>query len=283
MQRRVVYPTPSESLPLQLETIGMNPDQELIQRPEGYPCFHWLQTIEGEGELRTLETSFKLGERSGVLLPPRVIHEYAARSPVWKTYYVTFTGTMATQLVSELIGVIPDKIQWDLHHDELSRQLESMLSLAEVGSDASGWKGSAELYRLLTLLKTNGRRNHLPSLTRRLERIQRLLDWLEREYANPDLGLPAMAAQLDIGQRQLNERFRQLFGQTAYAYLIQLRLRKAKEWLPSRPDWTVRRIGEAVGFRDASHFVATFRQKEGMTPEQYRRLHGPSPAVRDET
>jgi transcriptional regulator GlxA family with amidase domain len=86
-----------------------------------------------------------------------------------------------------------------------------------------------------------------------------------------------MAEQLDVGERQMNERFRELFGQTAYAYLIQLRLRKAKEWLPSRPEWTVRQIGEAVGFRDASHFVATFRQKEGMTPEKYRRLHGFSP------
>lgn len=86
-----------------------------------------------------------------------------------------------------------------------------------------------------------------------------------------------MAAQLGIGKRQLNERFRDLFGQTAYAYLIQLRLRKAKEWLPSRPDWTVRRIGEAVGFRDASHFVATFRQKEGMTPETYRKLYAAKP------
>jgi AraC family transcriptional regulator of arabinose operon len=40
-----------------------------------------------------------------------------------------------------------------------------------------------------------------------------------------------------------------------------------------RPDWIVRRIGEAVGFRDASHFVATFRAKEGITPDKYRNLY----------
>jgi transcriptional regulator GlxA family with amidase domain len=85
-----------------------------------------------------------------------------------------------------------------------------------------------------------------------------------------------MAEQLHIGARQLNDCFKELFGQTAYAYLILIRLRKAKEWLPSRPDWTIRQIGVAVGFRDASHFIATFRQKEGMTPEKYRRLHGSS-------
>ena len=282
MLRRVVYPVPAEALPLQMETIGLNPEQEPIRRPEGYPCFHWLQTIEGEGELLADGLSFRLPERSGILLPPTSRHAYFARSPVWKTYYVTFTGTSAAALAAELVGALPGKLHWDDGDDAITDQLEKILRLAEAGTDASGWRSSAELYRFLTLLRTNGRRNHLPSLNRRLERMQELLQWLEKEYANPDLGLAAMAEILGIGQRQLNERFRQSFGQTAYAYLIQLRLRKAKEWLPSRPDWSVRRIGEAVGFRDASHFVATFRQKEGLTPEQYRRLHGPSPIPPDE-
>ncbi|RKP57206.1 AraC family transcriptional regulator [Cohnella endophytica] len=276
MLRRTVYPTPAESLPLQLETIGLNPEQEPIQRPDGYPLFHWLQTIEGEGELNVQGKLHKLPERSGVLLHPNVEHSYSAKSSNWKTYYVTFTGTQAVRFVIELLGAPSDKIQWDRDDDEITIQLECILQLAESGSDPSGWKSSAELYRFLTLLKTNGRKNHLPSISRRLERIQQLLEWLETQYANPEVGLAMMAERLHIGERQLNERFRELFGQTAYAYLIQLRLRKAKEWLPARPDWTVRRIGEAVGFRDASHFVATFRQKEGMTPEQYRRLHGPS-------
>jgi len=282
MLRRVVYPIPTEALPLQIETIGLNPDQEPIQRPDGYPCFHWLQTIEGEGELIAEGESFKLPERSGVLLPPGTPHDYASRGPNWKTCYVTFTGTMAFHLTSELLGSLPGKIQWDLSDDDISPHLELMLRLAESGTDASGWRSSAELYRFLTLLKTNGRSNRLPSLSRRLERVRHLLDWLEKEYANPDMGLALMAEQLDIGERQLNDRFRQSFGVSAYSYLIQLRLRKAKELLPARPDWTVRRIGEAVGFRDASHFVATFRRKEGMTPEQYRRLHGLSSLARED-
>ncbi|RED61698.1 AraC family transcriptional regulator [Cohnella lupini] len=274
---RIVSPIPTESLPLQTETIGMNPDQEYIGRPEGYPCFHWLQTIEGEGEIVIQGTAIKLPERTGILVLPRVPHSYQAKSPVWQTAYVTFTGTMASNLAIDLYGAYPDKIAWDRNDDEITEQFDRILRLAESGTDVSGWKSSAELYRFLTLLKTNGTTNRLPSLSRRLERVQHLLDWLEIEYANPDLGLALMAEQLNIGERQMNERFKELFGQSAYAYLIQLRLRKAKEWLPSRPDWTVRRIGEAVGFRDASHFVATFRQNEGMTPEKYRRLHGSTP------
>ncbi|MFC5531389.1 AraC family transcriptional regulator [Cohnella yongneupensis] len=276
MLRRFVAPTAGELLPLQIETIGLNPDQEHVSRPDGYPCYHWLHTLEGEGELRALGMTWKLPARTGFLLHPDVPHEYYVSNGPWHTAYITFTGSMAATCANTLFGAASDKFQWEQGAAGPTEQLMRMLNLAESGDDPSGWNNSAELYRFMTLLKTNGTNDQQPSLSKRLERVQQLLHWLDKEYANPDLGLAEMAERLSIGTRQLNERFKESFGQSAYAYLIQLRLRKAKEWLPSRPDMTVRQIGEAVGFRDASHFIATFRQKEGMTPEKYRRLHGHS-------
>lgn len=272
--RRVVPSFPSELLPLQLETIGFNPDQEALDRPEGYPYFHWLQTLEGEGELTVNGQTWKMTERSGVLLAPGTSHRYKAKNGWWQTGYITFHGSLAASLVQSFGWSSAERFHWESGNDRINDQLSSMLAFAESGSDPSGWQSSAELYQFLTLLRTNARTDNRPSMSKRLERLQALLDWLEREFANPEIGLADMASQLGIGERQLNERFRELFGQTAYSYLISLRIRKAKEWLPSRPDWTVRRIGEAVGFRDASHFVSTFRQREGMTPETYRKLYG---------
>ncbi|WP_336771121.1 AraC family transcriptional regulator [Paenibacillus sp. MMO-58] len=274
MMRRVVPAFPSEPLPLQLETIGFNPDQETLDRPEGYPYFHWLQTLEGEGELTVSGQTWKMNERSGVLLAPGTAHRYEARNGWWQTGYITFRGGMAASIVQSFGWGSAERFQWEAGNDRISDQLFNMLTFAEAGSDPSGWQSSADLYQFLTLLRTNARTDNRPSMSKRLERLQVLLAWLEQHFANPEIGLADMAVQLGIGERQLNERFRELFGQTAYSYLIQLRIRKAKEWLPSRPDWTVRRIGEAVGFRDASHFVSTFRQREGMTPETYRKLYG---------
>jgi AraC-like DNA-binding protein len=274
MKRRIVPASPAELLPLQIESIGTNTEQEAIDRPDGYPYFHWLQTLGGEGELIVGGQTWKMAPYTGVLFYPGIPHAYEAKNGAWHSGFITFHGSMAASLVQSFGWGKAERFQLEAGHDRIAGLLEEMLKLAESGGDPSGWQFSSDLYRFLTLLRTEARTDNRPSITKRLERVQILLDWLETEFADPGIGLAEMAALLSIGERQLNAKFRELFGQTAYAYLIQHRIRKAKEWLPARPDWTVRQIGEAVGFRDASHFVATFRRKEGMTPETYRKLFG---------
>lgn len=274
MNIRIVPASLAELLPLQLETIGINADQEVIERPNGYPYFHWLQTLKGEGELSMNGQTWKLTERSGILLAPDMPHRYEAKSPLWQTGYITFHGSLADKLVQAFAWNSVERFQWEAENDRISKAFVEIMRITEFGGDPSGWHSSSRLYQFLTLLRTEARTERKPSMSKQLQRIQQLLDWLEKEYANPEIGLTQMAKQLNIGERQLNEKFRELFGQTAYQYLIQLRIRKAKECLPSEPEWTIRKIGESVGFRDASHFVATFRQKVGMTPETYRKLYG---------
>jgi len=277
--RRVVAAFTGEALPLQLETIGINPNQESLDRPNGYPYFHWLQTLEGEGVFSTGGQTWRMTEQCGILLAPRVPHRYEAASGRWRTGYITFHGRLAASFVQSFGWKLAERFVWEAGKDRITDQMRHMLAFAESGSDPSGCQSSADLYQFFAFLRTDARTDNRPSMSKRLERVQPLLNWLEHEFVNPGIGLAEMASQLDISERQLNERFRELFGQTAYTYLIQLRLRKAKEWLPSRPDWTISRIGHAVGFRDASHFVATFRHKEGMTPQTYRKLYGTAAAA----
>jgi len=276
MNIRIVPASLAELLPLQLETIGINVDQEPIERPNGYPYFHWLQTLKGEGELSVNSQTWKLTERSGILLAPDMPHRYEAKGDLWQTGYITFHGSLADKLIHAFGWNTTERFQWEAENDRVSHIFVDIMRVNEYGGDPSGWQSSSGLYQFLTSLRTDARTERKPSMSKQLQRIQLLLDWIEREFANPEIGLTQMARQLNISERQLNEKFRKLFGQTAYQYLIQLRIRKAKEYLPSKPEWTIGKIGEAVGFRDASHFVATFRQKVGMTPETYRKLYGTS-------
>ncbi len=71
----------------------------------------------------------------------------------------------------------------------------------------------------------------------------------------------------------MNTLFQHAFGLSPYSYLIMMRLRKSKEMLLKQQHQTVKDVAEQVGFRDTSHFVASFRKHVGLTPERFRQMN----------
>lgn len=50
-----------------------------------------------------------------------------------------------------------------------------------------------------------------------------------------------------------------------YSFFIQLQLRKAKKIMITNPHMALKEVSLLAGFNDVSHFVVTFRKKEGVT------------------
>ncbi|NMM54798.1 helix-turn-helix domain-containing protein [Paenibacillus aquistagni] len=50
-------------------------------------------------------------------------------------------------------------------------------------------------------------------------------------------------------------------------------MQKAKDLLTLQLEMTNKEIAAAVGFKDQSHFIATFHKQTGMTPNQFRKLY----------
>jgi AraC-like DNA-binding protein len=271
--RRFLFKHSDVELPLYIESIGLNPEQEALVRPKGYPVFHWLQTLEGEGEFELSGRRISLPAGNGSLLFPGVPHCYAAKGNNWKTIYVTFGGSIAASMLASL-GI--RHTEW-MHWNEdapITAQLMEMVEQAQHDDDRTGLNASAQLYRFLTMIKIYGQAGGRTSLFQHLEKLDPLLIWLDTKFGDPEIGLTDMAEQLGISPRYLNSLFRQAFGITAYAYLIRLRIRKAKEFMSSSDRISIKDIAQLSGYRDTSHFISAFGKTEGMTPEQFRRLYG---------
>src|SRR5690606_41735777 len=81
---RYVFSTIERSLPLYLESIGYSAWERIFQRPEGYPYYHWLHTLEGEGHFELLGEAVKLTKGKGVLLTPFTPHSRSEERRVGK-------------------------------------------------------------------------------------------------------------------------------------------------------------------------------------------------------
>jgi AraC family transcriptional regulator of arabinose operon len=265
-------PATEQKLPLYIESVGHNDEQEKIVRDEGYPFYHWIQTVTGEGRISFAGKTQDLPVGTGVLLLPHISHAYEATQNQWSTQYLTFDGTMVKDILLLLGLNISALYRWSADtppHEGIQRILRRI----ENDPDFSGFYASADLYQFLMTLKRYGQTKKKLPLSDTMLKLQPLLDWLDQSYLTPDIGLNDMALMLSITPRHMNTLFRHTFRHSPYAYLIALRIRKSKELLLQNPHFSINKITQAVGFRDTSHFVATFRQYVGFTPERFREMN----------
>lgn len=79
-----------------------------------------------------------------------------------------------------------------------------------------------------------------------------------------------LAAVAGIGSHQFGRAFKASSGQSPQAYLIALRLQRARTLLRGT-DLAIAEVALACGFFDQSHLTSTFTRLIGMSPSRYRR------------
>ncbi len=101
-----------------------------------------------------------------------------------------------------------------------------------------------------------------------LVRLRRARDAMDRDYARP-LDVPALARVAYMSPGHFSRRFRAVFGETPYGYLMTRRIERAKALL-RRGDLTVTEVCFAVGCTSLGSFSSRFTELVGETPSAYR-------------
>lgn len=84
------------------------------------------------------------------------------------------------------------------------------------------------------------------------------------------LSLDALAARTGLSRYAFLRRFASTFGMTPHAYLVHLRLERAKELL-ARDDLAITDVCLEVGFSSLGSFSTLFARRTGESPSGYRR------------
>lgn len=100
-----------------------------------------------------------------------------------------------------------------------------------------------------------------------LGHLRRARDLVDREFAEP-LDVPAMAAAALMSPSHFSRRFRDVYGETPYSYLMTRRVERAQDLL--RQGASVTEACMAVGCTSLGSFSSRFTQVTGVTPSEYR-------------
>jgi AraC-like DNA-binding protein len=89
-------------------------------------------------------------------------------------------------------------------------------------------------------------------------------------YANEDLSLSSLAAELGISTHQLSELVNSRLGLGFSRYVRERRVAAAKQLLVAAPSQSILSVSLDTGFRSQSAFYAAFKEITGQSPGDFR-------------
>lgn len=98
--------------------------------------------------------------------------------------------------------------------------------------------------------------------------LRRARDRMDRDYANA-LSVADLARTALMSPAHFSRRFRQVYGETPYSYLMTRRIERAQAMLRGG-QLSVTEVCLAVGCTSLGSFSAKFTQLVGETPTAYR-------------
>lgn len=105
-----------------------------------------------------------------------------------------------------------------------------------------------------------------------LTRLANLMDQ-EQLYQDMELDLATLAERVGLTPHQLSELINSRLGKGFARYIREYRVEAAEDLLLDKPSMPVLSVGLEVGFATQSSFYSAFRELNGMTPGQFRKVH----------
>ena len=93
--------------------------------------------------------------------------------------------------------------------------------------------------------------------------------YIDKHFREP-LSLDLLAGQQHISKYHLAHEFKKYVGMPVNEYIIRARLSYAKELLRFSK-LSVNEIADQIGMNQSSYFIRIFKERESMTPNQFRR------------
>lgn len=99
------------------------------------------------------------------------------------------------------------------------------------------------------------------------EFIQKVLNYINENINDPELGVETLASQLNLSRSQFYRKVKTLTGQTANQFLRNIRLQRAKQILENGYT-NISDVCYQVGFSSPSYFTKCFRNHFGILPTE---------------
>ncbi|NEW05768.1 AraC family transcriptional regulator [Paenibacillus sp. SYP-B3998] len=259
------------NLPLYIVSTGYWINQPQVVRKEGYKAYQWIQCFDGQGLLEIDGKSIPIAKGQGMLLYPGVAHRYFPVSEPWTVRWIAFNGKFAESLLHSL-HLQKSMVLYTTKPELLLTRINEINSIFGIRRNISSYEGSHLLYGLILDIFRYTSLSDNRSNQEQYEHLKPVMDYIETHFDQP-ISLLDLANQLAVTPPYTCVLFQQTLGTRPFEYINLFRIRKAKELLQLYPELEIKTISTKVGFESPSYFIKLFKKHEGITPNEFKKMH----------
>ena len=100
-----------------------------------------------------------------------------------------------------------------------------------------------------------------------LSKVNQVKDIVLEKMVDPP-SLNELAEEIGLNLKKLKLGFKQVYGSSVFNFLFDYKMEYSRKLLDSGK-YNINEVGEKVGYSSASHFIASFKKKYGITPKKY--------------
>lgn len=265
-----IYPSNPNvwQLPIRLAGIGGSEYQSHVNRPDGYYWNQILHSVNGQGCLKTEDSSVSLPPGCYFFLPNNVPHEYYPVTDTWEVNWVVFDGPACPQIKKEL-GLTRALCCTPKNSGTLDKLFNKMFVAQKTDKVFGDYTCSGLMYDYLLEFYRQITDKSTSDGTNKSEQLMPILNYIDHHFAE-DFSMTVLAELSGISPQHLCRIFKETMHMRPMEYLTYRRLGEAKNLL-RHSDIPIAQIGRRCGFPDAGYFSTVFKRYEGVSPGEYRK------------
>jgi AraC-like DNA-binding protein len=216
-----------------------------------------------------------------ILLFPGVWHRYRPEQAVgWDEWWVSFNGEVMDRLVREQFFSPAQAVLSTGLRDAILSPYKSLLD--RLRKEMTGFPHliAADTLEILAAVSASAESEPAELIARGPQDVSTVKDRIVAEamrliweQSHRPMTIDGLAKQLPVTRRSLERRFRTAVGHGIHEEIVRCRLERARRLLVAT-ELSLKEVSSASGFSNADSLGRAFRHAEGVTPLDYRRLHG---------
>lgn len=258
-------------LPIYVEGVGIEDPQEHIVRNEGFYCYHLAVCLGGSGKLFINNKEYIIQKDMCFFFNPGISHEYFKTSDSWVIKWLIFSGS-AVQTILDAINFDTFQVFKIRNIEEFYNLFNKIYKTITLQKMNYILESSSLIYTFLTSINNYIEVNESENKSDKSVILDNVIDYIKSKYSE-DISLTDLSKCIHVSTSYLCRIFNQSFGMSPFTYLLRYRIHVAKELLVNSQSLCIKDIAFSVGFNDASYFSSVFKEHEGCTPNQFRKLY----------